>query len=34
MDTSRIYSLLEAQKNQTPSLKFLAQKYLGLEMKK
>lgn len=34
MDTSRIYSLLEAQKNQTPSLKALAQKYLGLQMKK
>jgi hypothetical protein len=34
LDTARIYGLFTVQKNQTPSLKFLAQKYLNLEIKK
>jgi ribonuclease D len=34
LDTSKIYGLIENQKGHTPSLKWLAMEFLGLEVKK
>lgn len=33
-DTAKVYGILHGNKNQTPSLKFLAKEYLGIEIRK